>query len=76
MLRKRKLLILLAVLGGIAGWLFWRYVGCLNGSCMIWSNPWIATAYGILIGYLVGGLFPRKDSERDETDTDATIKEM
>jgi hypothetical protein len=42
-----------AVLGGAAGYAFYRFIGCSTGACPITSNPWISTLYGVLIGVLL-----------------------
>jgi hypothetical protein len=42
------------VLGGIAGFAYYSYVGCATGSCPITSNPVISTAWGAGIGGLLG----------------------
>jgi len=39
-------------LGMIAGYAYYRYVGCSSGTCPISSNPWVSTGYGALLGYL------------------------
>lgn len=39
-------------LGGTAGFLYYKFVGCVSGSCPITSNPWISTLYGALVGSL------------------------
>ena len=56
---KKKLIfrIVLTVLGGIAGLLYWRFVGCASGSCPITSKWYITTLYGLVMGYLASGLF-------------------
>jgi hypothetical protein len=38
-------------LGGIAGFLYYYFVGCTSGTCAITSNPYIRTAAGILFGF-------------------------
>jgi hypothetical protein len=40
--------------GALVGFLYWRFVGCASGACPLTSNPYIATAYGGLIGLLLG----------------------
>ena len=37
-------------LGGIAGFLYYHYVGCSSGSCAITGNPFMSTAYGSMLG--------------------------
>ena len=49
--------ILPVILGAIAGYSYYYFIGCVNGACPISSNPYISTAYGVLIGAL---LIPRK----------------
>jgi hypothetical protein len=46
-----------AVCGGIAGFLFYRFVGCKTGSCMIASNPYLSTVYWAFLGALFANLF-------------------
>ena len=38
------------VLGALGGYAYYYFIGCASGSCPISSNPWISTAYGMLIG--------------------------
>lgn len=44
-------------LGATAGFLYYYYVGCVNGSCPITSNPWSSLAWGLIIGWLAGDAF-------------------
>lgn len=46
-------------IGGIAGWLYWNFVGCSTGTCAITSNPLNSTLYGALMGYLVVGMLKK-----------------
>ena len=55
--------ILGSLLGAIAGYLYWRYVGCSSGTCPITSSPFMSTVYGIAMGSLLGGIFKRKKVE-------------
>jgi hypothetical protein len=46
----------LFVLGGAAlGFGYQRLIGCRSGMCLITSNPYVATLYGAVMGYLVSG---------------------
>lgn len=41
-----------ALIGGLAGFLWFRQVGCATGACPITSNPYVSTFYGALLGGL------------------------
>jgi len=43
-----------ALIGGIAGFAYYKWVGCSTGTCPITSNPWTSTIYGMVMGALVG----------------------
>lgn len=45
------------VIGAIAGYLYFFYVGCSSGSCAITSKPFNSTLYGALIGGLLFNMF-------------------
>jgi hypothetical protein len=47
-------------LGAVAGFLYWKFVGCSSGTCMITSKPINSTLYGALMGFLVVGIFTKK----------------
>lgn len=42
-----------SVVGGVLGYTYYYYVGCVSGTCAITSNPFIATGYGMLIAALL-----------------------
>lgn len=45
-----------AVIGGLIGYfVFYKLIGCSNGSCPITANPYISTVLGILLGILIAG---------------------
>jgi len=48
----------------IAGWCYWRFVGCSSGACPITSKPLNSAIYGALMGYLISGLFKKDVTER------------
>ena len=42
------------LIGGAAGYAYYRFVGCRTGACPLTGNPYISTAYGAMMGLLVG----------------------
>ncbi len=50
---KYLILVLGVFVGAIAGFLYWQYVGCSSGTCMITSKPVNSTVYGAVMGYLI-----------------------
>jgi hypothetical protein len=51
------------VLGGIAGFLYFYFIGCRTGSCPITANPLSSIAMGGLFGFLVSGSFDTTKKE-------------
>lgn len=45
------------VVGAIAGYLYYFYVGCASGTCSITSKPLNSSLYGALMGGLVFNMF-------------------
>ena len=46
-------------LGAVAGFLYWKFVGCSSGTCMITSKPINSTLHGAVMGFLVAGIFKK-----------------
>ena len=44
------------IVGAVVGYLYYRFIGCRSGACIITSNPYISTAYGALLGGLVANI--------------------
>lgn len=42
------------LIGGLAGFLYWKFIGCASGSCAITSVWYNSTGYGAIIGGLIG----------------------
>jgi hypothetical protein len=53
-LKKYQVYLLAIPLGLLAGFLYWRFVGCNSGSCAITSNWYSSAFFGGLLGYLLG----------------------
>jgi hypothetical protein len=44
------------IIGTVAGYGFWFFVGCKRGNCMITSDPFNSALYGAIMGALIFGL--------------------
>ncbi len=64
-IKKNLLVIIGVIIGAISGYLYWKYVGCLSGTCAITSKPTNSTLYGMLMGGLVFSLFPSSKKKKD-----------
>lgn len=60
---KNKLLFIGAALGAVGGFLYWKYVGCLTGTCSITSNPTRSTIYFAIMGALVFSIFSKSKKQ-------------
>lgn len=58
---QNKLYIAGAFFGAIAGYFYWKLVGCASGTCLITSKPLNSTLYGALMGSLIFGLFKKEN---------------
>jgi hypothetical protein len=61
MKKKRTTMILITIagiiVGGAAGFLFYKFVGCTSGACPITRNPYLSTIYGMALGFLITRAF-------------------
>jgi hypothetical protein len=55
-IKKNILTLVFTIIGGLGGFLYWKYVGCQSGTCPIKSVWYWSTLYGALIGGLVGSI--------------------
>jgi hypothetical protein len=65
-IQKNRLYVIGSLLGALAGFLYWKYVGCVSGTCAITSNPFRSTVYFALTGALLFGLFKREKNLNQE----------
>jgi hypothetical protein len=60
---RHKLLLTGLLVGGIAGYLYYLFIGCSSGSCSITSKPLNSTLYGALMGALLLDSFRKKENK-------------
>jgi hypothetical protein len=60
-----KLYFIGTVVGAVGGFLYWKYVGCLTGTCAITSNPIRSTVYFAVFGALIIGSFKKEKKYGD-----------
>ncbi len=53
---KHHLAIVLTFLGLLAGFAYWRFIGCQTGSCPITSNWYSSVLMGGLFGFLIADI--------------------
>lgn len=55
-LNSKRLISIISVglLGAAAGYAYYYFIGCANGTCAITSNPVNSSLYGSLMGGLLG----------------------
>ncbi|MGB9695666.1 MAG: hypothetical protein ACP5P3_05960 [Ignavibacteria bacterium] len=64
-MNKRKSIIIVisfVVAGIIAGFLYWRFVGCISDSCPLKSNVYLMILQGGLLGFLIADFINSKKS--------------
>jgi hypothetical protein len=44
------------IVGGVFGFLFYRFIGCKTGACVIVGNPYLSTLYWAFLGGLVANI--------------------
>lgn len=54
-----RLAIIGVIVGAVAGYLYYYFVGCASGTCAITSKPLNSTAYGALMGGLLFSMFQK-----------------
>ncbi len=55
-----KLYFIGALLGASGGFIYYKYVGCLTGTCAITSNPFRSTIYFAFFGAILFGAFKKE----------------
>ncbi|MGL5262456.1 MAG: DUF6132 family protein [Bacteroides sp.] len=58
-IRKNKLYFIGAGVGAVAGFLYWKFIGCTTGTCPITASPINSVIYGAVLFSLVFSLFKK-----------------
>lgn len=59
-LRKNLLTFIGVAAGFLAGYFYWKFVGCSSGTCSITSSPVNSSLYGAVMGGLLFSFFQKK----------------
>lgn len=57
--KNNRLFFIGAILGAVAGYMYWKFVGCSSGTCAITSKPVNSSLYGALMGALLLSMFKK-----------------
>ncbi len=55
------------LIGAIAGFAYWYFIGCTSGTCPIQSNWHTSTLYGGLIGFILPNSPKKEDNSKEKT---------
>jgi hypothetical protein len=66
-IKDSKYFIIGLVVGATGGFLYWKYIGCLDGTCPLASNWLIMTIYGTILGGVLGNIFQGIVVSRNKT---------
>ena len=51
------------IIGAIAGYAYYYFIGCASGTCAITSKPLNSTLYGAVMGALIADLFKKEKAK-------------
>lgn len=61
---KKYRLTLIGILAGmVAGFFYWRFIGCVSGSCPITSSPVLSILWGALIAGLLFNILEHRKTK-------------
>lgn len=55
-LKSNLVQLVFVLIGASGGFLYWKFIGCESGTCMIKSVWYWSTLWGASVGYLVGDI--------------------
>jgi hypothetical protein len=62
-----------AVVGAVAGYAYYFYIGCASGTCAITSKPLNSTLYFAAMGAVFFGMFQPQKKQQELPSTSAKI---
>ncbi|MDP1727956.1 MAG: DUF6132 family protein [Bacteroidota bacterium] len=62
---KHKLTFIGLLIGTLAGYLYYYYIGCASGTCAITSNPINSSLYGATLGGLLFNMFTSEKTKSE-----------
>ena len=65
-LLNNKLTVIGVIFGAIGGYLYYYFVGCASGTCVITSSPVNSTLYFAVLGGLIVNLIKPTDNSQKE----------
>ena len=63
---KHKLAVIGVLVGAGAGYLYYHFVGCASGTCLITSKPVNSTLYGAMMGGLIFSMFKKEETNSEQ----------
>jgi len=58
-----KVLLLGIILGSVAGFAYYYFIGCASGTCLITSRPLNSTLYGGMMGGMISNIFVKSKNQ-------------
>lgn len=68
---KHKSVFIGIAIGTLAGFLYWRFIGCSSGGCAITSSPINSSLYGAVMGGLISSSFKKENKEPSPSSKEA-----
>ena len=63
---KNKLTVTGILIGACVGYLYYHFVGCASGTCLITSKSINSTLYGGMIGGLIFSMFKKEETNSEQ----------
>ncbi|MDD4143900.1 MAG: hypothetical protein PHN68_04630 [Prolixibacteraceae bacterium] len=70
LLKKNYITVIFTLAGALGGFLYWKYIGCLSGTCMIQSVWYWSTLWAGTVGYLAGDFLQKLINKKKGKSTD------